>query len=358
MKGRNNFAFYSPTVIAYGHRARLQSVYDRDPKELEKELRKYGNSMPQFCLIHSVGDYVVPPSSSIKFTESLRAMGVRVEYLEYGEGTHYDSLFGLCDVSNVLFSRLIADITTRVFVSCFEYQSKQMRNGKYSNGKKAVNGKISTHHREVDKLEEITEENLQSMTAALEKENAVNVQGDEDRDELSDSTSALQSTESSSVISLDNQGNERKIEEEPVVNPVTAPNDTNSAAKRKKRRARPSIDITDSIHGMSFDDDDDVDDRDQSELSDGKVKENDENKSGNPSPTSPLETVESDLSELSDDEVMKNKSTSGDSECWEDLKLFDYADVSADTSKADEAVELMGNLLKDMDKALEAMANL
>jgi len=316
MKGRNNFAFYSPTVIAQGQRASLLNVHNRDPKALERELMKYGTALPRFCMIHSVGDYVVPCSSSKLFTASLRGMGVRAEYIEYKEGNHYDSLFGLCDVENVVFSRMITDITTRVFVSCFEYESKALaQNG--GGTVKYLNGKVIG--RRVETLEQITEENGDSMTGSVEIEDY------EDRDELSDDTSAMQSTESSSAISLDGNGNEMKIEEEPP-----SPSKEEDRTK-KRRRARPSIDITESVHGIKYDE---------------------------------SENEESDISDLSDNVVTKRKKvsidgkTKGQEVCWEDWELFNYEDVSADTSKADEAVELMGNLLKDMDKALEAMSNL
>merc|ERR1712079_401507 len=103
----------------------------------------------------------------------------------------------------------------------------------------------------------------------------------------------------------------------------------------KKRRARPSIDITDSIHALHG------------------IEYEDESKSDN---------EESDISDLSDDlsktnDIIIEKTTKGQEE-WEDLELFNYEDVSADSNKADEAVALMGNLLKDMDKALEAMSRL
>merc|ERR1712062_497763 len=158
---------------------------------------------------------------------------------------------------------------------------------------------------------------------------SVEIEDYEDRDELSDDTSAMQSTASSAAISVDGNGNERKIEEEP---PLPPPSKTDKVPK-KRRRARPSIDITESVHGIKYDE---------------------------------SENGESEISDLSDNVERKKRErkvtieggTKGQEVCWDDWELFDYADVSADTSKADEAVELMGNLLKDMDKALEAMPNL
>merc|ERR1712013_978820 len=73
------------------------------------------SALPRFCLIHSVGDAVVPISSSELFSEALSSVGVRSECLRYSEGTHYDSLFGLADAQNPLFTHLMYDIVSRVF---------------------------------------------------------------------------------------------------------------------------------------------------------------------------------------------------------------------------------------------------
>merc|ERR1712113_115869 len=91
-------------------------------------------------------------------------------------------------MGNVLFSRLIVDISTRVFVSCYQYEVANLSNGRSVKGMELKS--VKKRGREVDKLEEIKE----------------------DRDELSDDSSAMQSTGSSS-LKLDDHGNERKIEE-------------------------------------------------------------------------------------------------------------------------------------------------
>ena len=124
MKGINNFPFYSPSVIAQELLTKIKAKNMNHLKVnngLQNDKNEIALNLPYFCLIHSKSDYVVPTSSSIKFQKSLNKLGVGNEYIEYENGTHYDTLFGLCDSKNILFNKLITDISSRLFILCKKF---------------------------------------------------------------------------------------------------------------------------------------------------------------------------------------------------------------------------------------------
>ena len=293
MKGCNNFAFYSPSVIAQEIFTAIKAKQMSGNNHLtvtnvnnNDEINEIATKLPHFCLIHTKPDYVVPTSSSIRFYKNLDKLGIGCQYIEYNEGSHYDTLFGLCDNKNILFNKLITDISSKLFILTKKFNRNP-----------------------IPPSPSITP----SMSGFDEKE----PQNDRNPEELK----------------IDDQDESEYYEEE----------------LEEVVHFRPQRGITQNTQAMNNDSDN------APELTDNNSSSYQENISLPRANT--LHVIECKTDDEEEDMKKEELVTAGGPEVWEDLSLFDFEDITADQDKTDEAIEFMKSLLSDMDKALNAITS-
>eukprot|EP01083_Nonionella_stella_P042636 115094_1 len=289
MKGVHNFVFYSPSGVAQ----ELHTLLRANKYPLDNA------ALPHFLLIHSVNDYVVPISSTRKFAHLLKQINAECESKEYKHGTHYDSLFGLCDMKNCLFHPLSTDICSRLFVCCKRYNERH-----------AFTSSVSSLH-----------------MATAQEQNAPDMEDVED---------AFYNETSEELI----HSKARTVHgTQQIVSNVSGDGD-------KTRSDRPAMDdlpVANSLvtkEGRTLDDTQRIESYVDTEQRRTEIEEFGEWKEEMMDEEEQLIVQETD--KWSDDEAI-------------DMNLFKYGDVSQDPDKSDEVIELLRHLSLDMDKALDAV---
>jgi len=342
MKGVNNFEFYSPTVIAQELRIQSKAVRNHLRSNIvinDGNTNGISQQLPHFVLIHTKPDYIVPCSASKKFAKRLNKLNAACEYIEYSEGTHYDTLFGLCAANNIIFNKLITDITSRLFIVCKQYNENPF-NPPVPSASPSPSG-FDEKETIQDQPEEFKLNEYETSKSPTERTEQAVVGNAVDEEEQED---AFYEEEDEEVVSLRprksiNQQNAAQVGTESA---ATQKREEQKAQTLQLPRAQ-SLHLVEAPrkHVQESEDEEDVTQSSDDEQTSREQEEE--------------ERMAQKKSEREEEE--EKASTTEVAGCT-DEGLFDYQDISADIEKNDEAVELMKHLLSDMEKALHAISSL